>query len=197
MRDLEQVWLDVQSICARKKKLINEFEELSLLRENKRTETVCVYVILYLSFIHAVIHSSIYPNTYPSIDPFIHHPFIHPPIHPSIYPNTYLSIDPFIHHPTIHPSIRPSIYPFIHPSIHPSNECHLHVDYKFVSSLISIQISKILCSSATKLYSIAFVLSDDVDRLINEEAININMIVLRNKKSYIQLCKSLLSGTCK
>lgn len=95
MRDFEQVWLDVQSICARKKKLINEFEELSLLRENKRTETI----------------------------------------------------------------------------------------------------SKILCTSATKLYSIAFVLSNDVDRLINEEAMNINMIVLRNKKSYIQLCKSLLSAT--
>ena len=44
------------------------------------------------------------------------------------------------------------------------------------------------------LHTIAFLLPDDVQRLIDEEAHDINVAMLANRKTYSQLCINLMTG---
>ena len=55
----------------------------------------------------------------------------------------------------------------------------------------------VLVSTASDLYSIAFELPADIDRMIESENNDINMAVLSNRRQYTLLCESLMKGLVK
>ena len=62
------------------------------------------------------------------------------------------------------------------------------------SNSLSVQVSQALTKHTETLYTVAYLLPHDVDKVIEEEAMKINLTILNNKKCYIQLCRDLTTG---
>lgn len=74
--------------------------------------------------------------------------------------------------------------------------CHTAAQFThlFFPPLLPIQIEKVLLNYAEQFKMAAYLLPEDVERLIETQGLSANMAVIANKRNYVELCTHIRTG---